>query len=809
MRGRLASRAHSFKENILGAFGHHNASAEVQSPSSLIHAHDDRGNADGRSHGSNSTESSKKGQNRSHYSKNKNSGHDQSSGSNIRTLAKKTNSSDNLIEYSAPKCTDTLVREVQLALRYFEDAVAKGTYEMLPGCATVVLETVVAMQSFAISKSHQALQALIAKENEAANNGMTLKPPSAFENQGQQHQGSRSERDRFGIFKAIENVYSCLAKLTQWADRLIVEGSIDKEDDYVTKVIEPLRKSVLVLANAIANSEELNRKSTAVIRRSLPDVLAIEEYGLEQKDKEYETNIKSKGKPPSPPPKPKTNLYSKKAPPLPPKANLGKNSVSFSEDDIDSSDPFNADNVGSEGAKHLDWFSNPLFGQDNIDQNDKNKNEKSYTERKDKKKNKKKNAPCQVQPKKNDSDACSNQKHNIEASAIAVPDFCRPQRNSVCGIDLVLNSSDDHPTSPAGFDNFVGFDETTKNNSILRPLAASSPKALHEGYVKPVPITNVSHSGLNTRHHRDSSSSSGGDIPPALPRKSNLHAPISQPSTSSNNVRRKVSQYDNVFASPPPAMFLSPPPAIKSQSINPPAPYLKPIESTTSLFPNFRPEFMASDDTNPDKELASSFQELAAPNSSNMLQIPQHSALRAYSSEPPPPLPPKKRNIMSYMEMFGQSVLPTDTHFLQGVAQTQDLLQAVWHQNYHGFSDYIHDETSMNPHHLLPSSNFHQLSSDQRSNSLWNYHQKLMHDSLHTFGIPQNRKPMLPLSTKQRMEQGGDRFNMDQIRLSSNPNFDGVGFPALLPDQNITSRMPPPFPHSFGRLIIKNKHIAY
>ena len=97
----------------------------------------------------------------------------------------------------------------------------KGTYEMLPGCATVVLETVVAMQSFAVNKASQALQALAAKENEDADNGMTLKPPKAFENKGQ----NRPDQDRFGIFKAMENVYSCVAKLTQWADRLIVEGN--------------------------------------------------------------------------------------------------------------------------------------------------------------------------------------------------------------------------------------------------------------------------------------------------------------------------------------------------------------------------------------------------------------------------------------------------------------------------------------------------------------------------------------------------------------------------------------------------------
>merc|ERR1711863_32216 len=105
------------------------------------------------------------------------------------------------------------------------------------------------------------------KENEAANNGMTLKPPTAFDHQGPHHPGNRSGQDRFGIFKAMENVYSCVAKLTQWADRLIVEGHIDKEDDYISKIIDPLRKSVIVLANAISNSDELSKKTTQVLRR--------------------------------------------------------------------------------------------------------------------------------------------------------------------------------------------------------------------------------------------------------------------------------------------------------------------------------------------------------------------------------------------------------------------------------------------------------------------------------------------------------------------------------------------------------------
>ena len=143
---------------------------------------------------------------------------------------------------------------------------------------------------------------------------------------------------------------------------------------------------------------------------------------------------------------------------------------------------------------------------------------------------------------------------------------------------------------------------------------------------------------------------------------------------------------------------------------------------------------------------------------------------------------------------------------MQSVAQTQDLLQALWHQNYHGFSDYIHDEASLNPQVLLPSSNVHHLNdtSINRTNSIWNYHQKLMQDSLHTFAIPSHhRKPIMPPSTKPVLGEkygssGG--FELDCKTPSGTQfNFENVGFPALLPEQNVTSsRMPPPFPHSFG-----------
>ena len=52
----------------------------------------------------------------------------------------------------------------------------------------------------------------------------------------------------------------------------------------------------------------------------------------------------------------------------------------------------------------------------------------------------------------------------------------------------------------------------------------------------------------------------------------------------------------------------------------------------------------------------------------------------------PPPLPPKKKHIMSYMEMFGRSLNNTDEELVQSLTRTKDLLEAVWQQNYHDYS---------------------------------------------------------------------------------------------------------------------------
>ena len=95
MKGRIASRAHSFKEGLLEAFGHH---------SHHNHGHHGGGVAAAGHHERASATAS-----------------DPDGVKSGIQLAKKTSSTDNLIGYTDPKnSTEGLVRDVQLALNYFE-----------------------------------------------------------------------------------------------------------------------------------------------------------------------------------------------------------------------------------------------------------------------------------------------------------------------------------------------------------------------------------------------------------------------------------------------------------------------------------------------------------------------------------------------------------------------------------------------------------------------------------------------------------------------------------------------------------------
>jgi hypothetical protein len=243
-----------------------------------------------------------------------------------KSLSKKTNSTDNIIDFvttstntvADPRSTEVMVRKVHLSLRYFQDAVVKGTYELLPGCATVVLETILALQSYAMSRRDPRKK-------------------------------SWGDEDKVSgkITASTKSMCSAVAKLTQWADRVITDGCVDPTEDYVNQVIEPVRLAVNSLAsNLLAIS--IVPKSTS-FHNSLPDLASPEREAPAGSSSRQPMSYVDQA------PGPPTGSAVSRPPPLPPK------SKSQSQSD-DSMDPImsSSDNANA----HVDWFSNPLFDSD-------------------------------------------------------------------------------------------------------------------------------------------------------------------------------------------------------------------------------------------------------------------------------------------------------------------------------------------------------------------------------------------------------------------------------------------------------------
>lgn len=483
----MASRAHSFKENFLNVFAGANSGPGASGATTANDSNTDTSFDDCDKY------------------------------DNKLQASKKTNSTDNIIDFvttstntiADPRSTEVMVREVNLALRYFQDAVGKGTYELLPGCATVVLETVLALQSYAMSR----------RDPRSASNKKWNAEISAK------------------ISSATKAMCSSVAKLTQWADRVITDGCVDPTEDYVNQVIEPVRSAVnTVASNLLAIS--VVPKSTS-FHNSLPDLASPE---------------REKASVSMPCPVEKRHG----APPLPPK------SKSQSQSD-DSMDPVMS---SASDSAHVDWFSNPLFDTEANLNSRRHRNRSGHHHHRH-----------HHHTKKRSSRAFSESSELTLDTTL--PDFCTPQRMSVCSQQAA--------------------------NVTLVPLATSSPRDY------------------------TSSSTSCSDIPPALPRKNRQLPPPPPPAPTSQ--QRKVSTYDNVFL--------------------PPAPF-----ATGSL---------------------ATFQSAAGP---DQVDRSDENALNAL----PPPLPPKKKHIMSYMEMFGRSLVTTDEELVQSLTRTKDLLEAVWQQNYHDYS---------------------------------------------------------------------------------------------------------------------------
>ena len=180
------------------------------------------------------------------------------------------------------KTTDCLIKDVQFALKYFQDVVTKQTYEMLPGCATVVLETVLAIKAFAGNI-----------------------------------EGSEDDPE---LSQALQNAFKSVSLLTSWADSVIVRGGqLEAEDQSPTDtIIEPVRRAVIVAVNCIA--VRLGKKSLAR-GNSLPDITNDDcpDFGGGEADLSHSSDsILNLGVKPPLFPKQSDAGY-EEAPPLPPK----------------------------------------------------------------------------------------------------------------------------------------------------------------------------------------------------------------------------------------------------------------------------------------------------------------------------------------------------------------------------------------------------------------------------------------------------------------------------------------------------------
>ena len=220
----------------------------------------------------------------------------------------------------------------------------KGTFELLPGCASIVLERIVAVQSFVIHQSNA--------------------------------------KDDGQVMNAMRRLYGAVSRLTQWADAVIVNGgSVEwtplAEADCTKEVMDPVRRALKVLVNRLNASSNGEGGRGGGIHNSLPDITSPdvdcpdskgppklpkrchhgsrsvrmtkssskrnrvdssggENNGIERKKKSGGSVRKRREKSASPPPLPPKNPHKVTPPPMPV-----------------------ADGYGGQA----DWFSNPLFDQ--------------------------------------------------------------------------------------------------------------------------------------------------------------------------------------------------------------------------------------------------------------------------------------------------------------------------------------------------------------------------------------------------------------------------------------------------------------
>ena len=462
------------------------------------------------------------------------------------------------------KTTDCLIKDVQFALKYFKDVVTKQTHEMLPGCATVVLETVLAIKVRGLSR----------QERRAIIECFSLQ---AF---ASNIEGSENDHE---LDVALQECFKSVSLLTSWADSVIVRGGAVESDETSTDtIIEPVRRSVIVAVNCI--SVRLGNKSLAR-GNSLPDITNDDcpDFGADVDLSQSSNSILNLGAKPPLFPKQSDARY-EEAPPLPPKHLKPK------------LDKFEDLLAHSFSMHSLDWSP------------------------------------------------------NLPDSQVRYPryELTRPRQSLIRRTQHVNSHNlDKSLPSPAGLDTTLtdqSFEYSYDTNSSPTSLSKES-------------LTNTSFDEADLSSQRLAGRSSWSpsleaEGPPAIPRKSRSgHQVTVTPHKKSQG--RKLSQYDNVA---------------DAESLNLRRQYERRLRDQTH---HHSPHV-----TSPDLQVQSRTRSL------------NKTPLAKMSEDIPPPLPPKKRNIMSYMEMFGKSIFPTGDELFQDFLQSHDVLHNVWQHNFHEYTDY-------------------------------------------------------------------------------------------------------------------------
>ena len=447
------------------------------------------------------------------------------------------------------------------------------------------------------------------------------------------------------LCSALQNSFKAVAVLTAWADSVIVKGGQMTEEsheaDYVDTVIEPVRRAVIVAVNCI--SVRIGAKSLAR-GNSLPDITSDNGTDYDQDDvgdvgclSLSSDSLQTLCRPPLLP-KQSERRDQEEAPPLPPKnlkprldrfEDLMANSLSLHSID------WSVDNNGIKAFPTLEL----------------NKPRQSLIRRTQFIKGRHHDNSLPSPSGLNTTFADQSLEHSFDNSSprsISKESLSNLSHDEIDGSQLKNNSQ------------FLA----TKSWSSRERSANSSPSL----------------EGFSMYSHHTDQNDGDRDPPPAIPKKSR-YISAKNPSLGVSNIRgsstRKLSQYDNVA---------------DAESFDLRQVYeLRRIEKNLDQhIPVPRLQLSKSDSFTPNetsspilnkmnlKERAASLSRTSQSRNSHQSDV----------EDIPPPLPPKKRNIMSYMEIFGKSILPSGEDLFQGFVHSHDLLHNVWQHNFHEYSEY-------------------------------------------------------------------------------------------------------------------------